>query len=44
MLWCKREGEEKESTWSTRINAALLGLKAEKRQEEPSFFMGKEKN
>lgn len=44
MLWSEREGEEKESPWSAGINAALLGLKGEESQGEPSDFMGKEKN
>lgn len=37
-------GVEGESTWSARINAALLGLKVGRRQREASFFMGEEKN
>lgn len=44
MLWSEREGEEKESPWSAGINAALLGLKGEESQGEPSDFMGKEKS
>lgn len=43
MLCCTGEGEEKESAWSTRINAALLGLKQREGRGSRHFSWGKKR-